>query len=310
MRQVSLGEETTWGTSVAVTRALEVISWNVKPNHFFKDIKTIRSKSALGTVYGGYVGEGPCQLAASYQGQGFLFKHLIGSVTTTGAADPRTHRFPATTGIGTADRFGMGLTAEEVLEENLVWRWSGGKIESLKLSIPLDDVATYDLGLVFKSFVNDATETTLTPATFSPLIPNQCFITWAGGAEMPAQSLEVEIKNPVSRTRTMRAAGLAREPRRSDVIEVQFTAHVLFEAFADWYSSFNGTTTGQIVMKAVKTAVTEELRFTAPVAVIQGDTPVLQGYDLATVPFVAKAYFSSDADESCRIEMFNNDDTP
>jgi hypothetical protein len=307
MRQVGFGVESTYGTAATITRFYEFLSWNVKKNHNFKDIATLRNYSRLGAIYSGYVAEGNATIAANYNGIGLLFKNLLGNASTaTATAEPMgTHTFPGTAGILTTDRIGLGLTAEAALESDLVWTYSGMKIESMKLSMKLDEIATIDLGLVAKTAATSTSPTSATYGTFEPFIPSDCYIT-VGGTELPCTSIEVEWKNPVDRPRIMRAQGLGREPRRSANLEYTVTANVFFEAFTGWYASLDGTTEVALVVTAQKSA-SRSLVITTAKAIIEGEEPVAQGWDRLTVPVTLKGNFNTTATENASVVLKNGD---
>lgn len=310
MRQIGIGVESTaaYGTPVVPTRFFEFLDWQVKKNHQFKDIQTLRNYSSLGSIYSGYIAEGTAQMAANYNGIGLLLKHLIGNAQEgTATSDPWTHTVPGTAGILPADRIGYGLTLQAALESDLVWTVAGTKIESLKLNMALDQVATIDLGLVGKVVATSTTPTTATYAAFEPLQPIECFLT-VDATELPATSISVEWKNPVDRPRIMRTLGLGREPRRAGWLEYTVVAQVLFENFVDWYGKLDGTTVVALVVNAIKSA-NRSIIVTSANARIKGEDPTAKNWDRLTVPLTLTGYFNTGATENASVVIKNGDAT-
>ena len=158
--QIGYGEESTWGTRVAPTVFIPLISEDIAHDReplVAEGIIAGHSIPSTDQINGGPVDvRGPIAHELYTSGIDILLKHMFGSQTNTGSG-PYTHVYKPTT--GTID--GKGLTVQVgrpgvggTVHPHDV---AGGKIESWEIACSAGEIATLGVDLVGKSMVVNQT---------------------------------------------------------------------------------------------------------------------------------------------------------
>jgi len=304
-RHIGVGEETTWGTAVTPTRFYEALSESVQREKAYDEIATIRSFSTRQIITLNDLVKGDVEILANYDGIGVLFKHLIGSVDTTGTG-PYTHTFPASTGIPSTDRIGLGLTLEFRRDGSLVWTYAGAKITGLSHSFGTDQASRMTFSFLAKGETTGSTATTPSYSTLLPMAPAQATVKFDGTA-LTAPSVVLTAENPVDETFVLGSTTLAKEPDRSDVIKVTASVEVLFDSFAQ-YQKFQDD--DDVDVEIVSTNGTESLTYNLNKCRITQATPHMSGRERLKATYEITSFYNSDATENLQIVLVNNDSTP
>lgn len=304
-RHFGVGAETTWGTAVTPTRFFEALSESVETQKEYDRIATLRSFSTQQLVELSSVVQGDVEILAGYHGIGILYKYLIGSVTTvTGSVN--THTFPATTGIPTADRVGLGLTMEFRRDGSLVWTYKGAKITGFQHSAGTDQAQRMTWSFLAASETTGSSPTTASYSTLAPMTPAQAAVLF-DGTTLSARSWSISVENPVDQPFTLGSTVLAYEPDRSDVLKVSGSCEVYF---ADWtqYNKFVNATDVDITLKSAMTSYS--VTYNLDKARIISGTPHNSGRERLAVTYEFETYFNTTATENVQIVLVNADATP
>ena len=304
-RHLGVGEETTWGTAVTPTRFFEVLSESVHIEKNFENIETIRNYSTREIVKLTEIIKGDVEILANYDGIGILFKHLLGSVdTVTGSIN--THTFPASTGIPSTDRIGLGLTLEVQRDGSLVWTYAGGKLMGLTHSFGLDQSSRMTLSMMGKSETTASSGTTASYSTLLPLKPPHITVNLDASA-LSASSCTLTVENPLDEPFLLGSTGLGAEPDRSVVLKVSASIDLLFDDFTE-YDKFSAES--DVDIQIVADNGTESLTYNLDKCRILSATPAVSGRERLTSTLDVEAFYNSDATENLQIVLANNDATP
>lgn len=114
---IGFGEETTWGTAVARTKFIEVISAALKFEKAFEAAESVYSFDLLRDIPAKKSVAGPIAMELHYAGFGVLFKHLMGegSVSTVPLSGADAGAYEHT--ITPKDDPPVGLTIEQAIED-------------------------------------------------------------------------------------------------------------------------------------------------------------------------------------------------
>ncbi|RMF18884.1 MAG: hypothetical protein D6760_13545 [Deltaproteobacteria bacterium] len=304
-RHFGIGEETTWGTAVTPTRFYEALSESVERQKGFDEIASIRSYSTQQIVTLNDIIRGDVEILGNYDGIGLLFKHLIGSVDTTGTG-PYTHTFPASTGIPSTDRIGLSLTLEMRRDGSLVWTYAGAKITGLAHSFGTDQASRMTWSFLAKSETTGSSATTPTWPTLLPMSPSQASISF-DGTTLDARSVALTVENPVDETFLLGSTTLSKEPDRSDVLKVTATAEVLFDSFTQ-YSKFQSGADVDVQIKSDNG--TESITYNLNKCRITSATPHVSGRERLVATYEITSYYDTTATENIQVVLVNNDATP
>jgi len=201
---IGLGLETTYGTPVSRTSWFRLISVDIKPENpsIFKqflgtalDRHIVKSKK---TVSGSFT------IAVPYAGFGFILKHALGAVSTTGSG-PYTHAF-------TCAALPLAMTVE-VNSDTRVDLYAGCKITGIKITAALEDHVQCEVSILGRSVTNVSAST--------PTFPTDTFIDWTaagtmsiGGSSYSLKMTECEVTNELTEDRYFLGSQLRSEPKR------------------------------------------------------------------------------------------------
>lgn len=304
--------EVSWGTAVTpVTRFFEAISESVQMEREYETLETFGVNSVRDVAELSSVVSGDVEIAAGYEGIGILYEYLIGSSETSGS-DPYTHLFPhSSTGIPDTDREDKSLTLEFKRDESLFWVYPGAFITSLSHSFSLDSSSRISVGFLAK---NETTATAKTGggsvsfATFTPIKPTQITVE-VDDSLVCAQSVSIEIENPLDEPFCMGETGLSVQPERSGSLKVTGSAELIFEDFTE-YAKWGSDT--PVKMEVICTGPSGvSLKYEMTKTRITQITPHMSGRDRLTATMEWEAIYDSDAEvESLVVTLVNGDDAP
>ncbi len=302
-RHFGVGEEGTWGEAAAATRFFEALSESVQTERDFETIETIRSNSARDLVELQSLVRGDVELIANYEELGLMYKHLMGSIETSGAF---LHEAPDSAGIPSVDRVGLGLTLEFRRDGSLSWRYAGCKIISMSHQMGTDQSSRISFGFLGKSEAL-AGPASSTFRTLAPMFPKHIGIT-VSGTTLCARSVSLEVENPLDETICLGSAVLSREPDRSGILKVTGSAEFIYEdnTVFNW---FDGTSVVPIVITATG-ASPRVLTYTMSKCRITQATPHMSGRERLVGTLEFESYFNDASSENLQIALTNNNATP
>ena len=304
-RHVGFGAETTWGTAVTPTRFFEALSESLAPQKTFEDIETIRGYSTREVVKLSEIVSGDVEILANYDGIGILYKHLLGSVDTAGT-DPYTHTFPASSGIPSVDRIGLGLTGEVRKGDALVFTYAGMKITGLTHTFGTDASSKMTVSMSGKSETTGSSATTASYETLLPMKPSTVTVSMDGSA-LSALSCTLTVENPLDEPFTLGTTTLDTEPDRSGVLKVSASIEVLFDDFTE-YDKFKSESDVDVQLVADNT--TESLTYNLDKCRIRSFAVPLQGRDRLRGTIEVEAFYNTDATENIQVVLVNHNSTP
>lgn len=304
LRHVGLGAETTYGTAVTPTRFFEALSESINLEQQFSPITTIRAYSPVEVPLLSKIVRGDMELLANYHGVGLLFKYLVGSVTTT-TGSVNTHTFPATTGIPSTDRIGLGLTIEKH-DGALVWTFAGCKISSFKQQFSTDQASRMTVSFIGKTATTASSYTTASYSTLAPIKPAQISVLF-DGTTLSATSANVAIENPVDEPYGLGSTSIVAEPDRNDVLKVSTSVDIYFTDFVQYNKFMNAS---DVAAKLYCKETTYSLTYNLNKCRITSAKPQLAGRDRLKATFELESFFDATATENVQVVLVNADSTP
>jgi len=306
-RHLGFGAETVYGTPVAPTKFFEVLSEGVQLEKNFETVPVMRAFSAPEIVELSSVVKGPMELLANFNGIGILYEHLLGHVTTSGAADPYTHTFPGTGGIPDVDRIGMSLTGEIRRDGALNWRYSGLKIVSLAQAFGVEQSSRITLGVIGKGETSGVTPASPTYPALQPMRPSFVSVLFDTVA-LKSRSASISIENPCDEPYLLGGTGLSDEPDRSGLLKVTGQTEVMFSNTTQ-YDKFVSGVSVNVEIAAVDAVSGHELHYKMAKCRLTQATPHAAGRERLTATYVWESYYNSDDTENIQVVLLNGDAT-
>ena len=305
-RHFGIGIESTVGTAVAATRFFEAIGESVEDTPTLASPPGLRNYSKIAMDLMNNAAKGSVDLLWSFNGLGILAKNLWGSVTTTGAG-PYVHTFPATTGVPSTDRIGLGLTLEFRRDGSLSWRYPAGKITGWKHDMPGNDYNKLSVEFSSKAgtLAGPATASYGTLVTGRPV---HCTAAFDGGANLPVLNGSIQINNPLDEPFGWGSTTFIAEQDRSDVLTCTGSLEVLFLDTTQ-HAKFQSNADVSIVISGTVDA-NSSFVYTIAKAKLTKATPHNQGRDRLKATYEFEGYFNTTATECVKLVLTNGDATP
>ena len=304
---VGFAAESTYGTWVAPSSFLEVISENLRTERAFDNIETFRGFSTREIVELNRIVRGDMEVLANYEGLTWLFRYLIGaSDTTDDGGGNYTWTFPGSSGIPAADREGQSLAITVRRDDSLYWNYGGMKPISFGHSFGVDAAQRMTVGWVGKDETTDTTGSTASYPTLKPMDPADAGISFDANA-LAASSVQINIENPVDELRILGSKVLGREPVRNGVLRVTFTADAVFENFTAFYDSFDGVS--DVDVQISSSNGTESIIYNFNKCRILQATPAVSGRDRLIATIEGESFYNTDATENVEVVLLNTDTT-
>ena len=306
--QLGVGEESTWGTKVAPTRFLPFLSESMAASKSRSDSESIYSSRLVmdteqwdaDVIEAG----GSIQLEHFDRGMGLLWKHMMGTVNTTGAG-PYTHVFTP----GTLDaksltvqvgKPGRGGTSHP-------WDFTGSKITSWELAAQQGEALTLGLDLSSETVELDGTLASWSPpASLGRLMWHHCTVVSIHGSSPKVRSIKFSGDNGLETDRYFLGSQTIAEQDEVELRKYEGEAELEFADETLWDAFWAGT---EAAIQLTATRGTYSLDVTAN-ARLDGSAPVVEGRGKLTqsVPFTIIGD-GSDAD-GLTVTLVNGDSAP
>lgn len=320
--QLGLGEETTPGTAVTVTRFYDFGQESLK-----QDIERIEYVGlrpgvfAVGSqnwVPGRQGVTGDIEIPVMTKGAGLLFKHCMGSVATTtptGGTSTRDH----TCTPGTLD--GKGLTVQVgrpmVASTAQPFTYAGCKVS--KWAIKHDTQSQLMLTLTLDG-VSETTGTGLASASYPAGIVPYAYTTGVitiAGSSFDVMDWSLEADNALKTDRYyIRATTPGQKKEQLGVGLREYTGTINAD-FTDTsaYARFTSGTTATFTATytattAIEGALFPQIVFTADVMRFDGETPNVGGYEMVGQSLPFKLLNSGSAGSPLTVRVRSSDTTP
>lgn len=300
LRHVGVGQETTWGTAVAPTKFYEALSEGVELVKERQEIEVIRGYSPRSIITLSQIVRGPVSVLANYHGLGLLLKHLLGSVTESTGATISTYTFPATTGIPSTDRTGLGLTFEMRRDGSLVWTYAGCKLTKWAQSFAVREISRVNFDIIGKSVTTSSSPTTASYDTLAPLKPSEVNVLF-DGVTLSVTSAEVTVENPLDESYILGSTAII-EPDRSAMLKVGGTIDLYTTDFSR-YNQFSADSVVDVTVKAVET--TYSITYNMDKCLITS-APKVTGRERLKDSITWQSYYSATATENLQVVLVCN----
>jgi hypothetical protein len=292
---IKFGEETTWGTEAARTKAVCCDSISLSRTDEPKVSEVICGSSRFTSeVYQGVVAAGgDFSFPVRYEGAELLFKHLFGSVTTT---HPGTLAYLHTFAI--SDTVLEGLSIEKAIDSNLAtgksMLYTGCRINSMDFTLETDGTLMCSTNVIAKNEELEETPTTLTTSTSGLALWSQAAVTFGSAITAKVSAFSLSVNNNLAGDRYRMGSRYTYQPVRSGKIEVSGSMTVEFDANTLYNLFLNQTTTSlSLVLTGalIETTNYYSMTFSLPYCKISGFpvNPEDQNVIMVEMPFVAFA---------------------
>lgn len=324
--QLGLGEETTVGTGVTVSRFydLDVAGESIKQSIDRIENQGLRSggRRMLGSnnwVPGKVGVAGDVALSVMNKGFGVIFKHCLGAVATStpgGATLTRDHKCT----VGPTD--GKGLTIQLGRTDNTgttqAFTYTGCKVNQWELSNDTSGM------LMLKLTVDGQAETTATglatasyPTGLLPFAYTKGVIT-VGGTELPVTDYTLTGDNGLATDRyfirSSTPASKKEQLEGGQLREYGGNIGVEWSGLTDYNRFVNGTT-ATVVLTYTSTVAIEATFFptitvTLDTVRFDGETPVVTGPEILKQSIPFKVLDAAATDGPCVVTVRTSDTTP
>jgi len=296
--QFGIGAESTVGTAITPTNFLEVTDESIKLNVERVESKGLRTGrrvlGSTGWAAGNQSVTGDVSFEVGSKGFGLLFKHMLGTNTTTTPGGATTRRLH-TAEVATQDT--LALTCQvartDVAGTQHKFTYAGCKVDNWELSGAISDFLQLKITVDGKSeAVVAGAPTTATYPTGSPLVYTGASMTIDGGAASQITAFSVKSDNGLAKERYFLGSAQKSEQVEASMRTIDGSFDCEWTGLTQYNKFINGTAaalvfkyeTAAIIEGAAKGSVT----ITLPIVRFDGETPVGGGQILTqSIPFVA-----------------------
>lgn len=250
---IGFADEATWGTAVAPTRFFELSTESLSGVYERITAEGIRAGQRVARsdrfVVNPKGAEGNVKFEVLDRSFAFFLKHMLGTVTTTGASAPFTH-------TGTSGGLlGKGLTVQvgRVANDGTLhpFTYTGCKVKDWELSCGIDGILMLDLGLDSNKENVGAGAGPLAQAT--PTYPtgaqlytfNSGTIT-VGGSTFQVGDFSVKQDNSLNTDRYLLGTSNKRQPVEEGMRSVEFELKAEFDSLAQYNRVAAATAAGAL----------------------------------------------------------------
>ncbi len=302
---IGLAEETTYGTPVASTKFLDIVSESLAEREARLESAALGRVGILNTrfVQGQKSVEGDIVIEATFDGWELLAKHGFGSVATT-QPDPTNAAAGYQHVFTIADQLPTGLTIEAfrdssqfVTEPNKSFQYSGCKIESLTFENSAEDLLRVTASIMGQ----DEARVAKGSESFSSekVIPyHQGVLTW-DGTDIEVEDWSISLNNNLG-TRPKLNSRVTREPVRDAKLEVVGSFTTEFSSWAQ-YDDFRNATEREMIITytgdTIGGSVAKTVKLECGVAVLTDETVVAAAPGRILIDQSFKAYRTTSANE-------------
>lgn len=291
--QLGYAAESTFGTGVTPTRFTEFITESFKRDDERIEAKGIRTGTRLIRSDRYRIGrttvEGGIETEIHNKGMGLLFRHMLGSVATTG---PVSGAYDHTFTVGSL--FGLSLTFEAAWVDTAAANFSkqivGAKCKSWELSTKVGELMLLKTEWSARDLTAQSSLTTASyPSTTAPFVFTDAVLT-LGGSSVDVTECVLKGTNAIDEDRHYLGSRLRKEQIENEYREITGELTTDWTAWTDYNRFINGTeaslvltATGGLIggAKSYQVIVTANVR-------TDGDTPEIGGRGRIAQPLKVK----------------------
>lgn len=306
--QFGLKAESTYGTAVVVDRFYELLNEEIDFDPTRVESEGIRSgqrhirsddwTTGVGRVSGGL------DLELATKNMALLFKHLLGTVNTSGAG-PYTHV------ITPGDKTGLGLTMQSGRPGSggtvHPYTWAGCKLTGGELTFEVDKIAKLHLDVLGKS---QTTATGLASASYTAsnnvLAYSHGALTVAAAA-IKAKSGSIKWDIPMADDRIFVGDTTINEPLENGRREASFSLDCEFEDLTAYNRIVNGT---EAALSLAFTRSSDSITVAGNVRFDPPGTPALNGMDLLSLTLTGKFVATAADSTAMTVTVVSSEATP
>jgi hypothetical protein len=240
---IGFADESTWGTPVARTKFLELVTGGdglaVKEEKILvQGVKDIGVRGDIEVQQGAVSVEGSLTFEVPYDGAEKFFKHAFGSVASSqpnAGTDPTVWQHIFTI----ADALPAGMTIE-VNRDVTAFVYEGCKVNNMEFSV---GGPTELLRIVADILGEDVTTASATSPTFTSVnrfSAPQAVLLW-NAVQLNVQQFSIKLDNKLDADRRFLGSRLRSEPLRSGKIEVTGSFVAEFDSTSQYTDFRNGT---------------------------------------------------------------------
>lgn len=308
--QVGWAEEVTWGTFVAPTRFSEYLSESMQAGedrYRSAGIRGVRSRFKAQTAQGVKRPGGAVVFDSWAKGLGLLFKHAVGSVTTTtpgGGINTRLHTF------NIADALPVGLSLE-VDKQTQAHRFLGSKINRLTIEARVGEPAKITTDFLSRDESLIGAPTAATYPTGNELLIFHQGVMLIAAAPVDVYDFRVVVENFL-REDDFRSGSRLRQSLDARDRLVSGSFRIPYDAVTQ-YNNFKNLTAAALNLKFTGSIIEGVLPFfleiDLPSVFYTGETPVTPGKEDEIVqPLAFEAH--RDASDEVILKLQNNETAP
>lgn len=307
--QLGIGVESTVGTAVTPSRfypfndeSLALTIERIESEGLRAGDRVMRSSR---WVSGQRTVEGSFSMDLQAENSAILFKHLLGSVATTGS-DPYTH--VCTLG----DPHGLGLTVEvgrpDVSGTVRAFTYNGCKLTEAVLSNSVGELLTGEFTVSGQDETTGSVTSASYPASSELLSFTGATIT-LGGSSYDVTDITINVNTGLNAERFYLGANTRKEPVAANMVEVTAELTSEFASLTEYNRVINATSAalvakweGSVISGGVKRKIEVEL----PACRFDGTTPNVGGPGIVEQQLTAKA-LDNGTDQPITITVINSD---
>lgn len=274
-KHVGFGKETTYGTAVAATLWLELLSEGVRREPSYQPVPSIRSVAARALSLGKVVTRGPFRLVGNYQDLPSLFWYWFGEETVTGPG-PYVHTIPDASPLFIRPSFTYEAQ-RDVGDGGDTFKYAGCMLTELAVTVAVEELFEASGALI-----GNGVETTGSPSTpsypaFDLMMPTECVVK-IDTVEKAVERFSLNLAWPLDEPGKLGSTALARKPREASNMTVRGSFTLLEHDAAGAFTKFGAYTDAAIQLVASAAgAAPEELTINVNKVKILQATPALDG---------------------------------
>lgn len=306
--QLGFAQETTYGTEVTVTRFVPMVDESLEtvPTQL-ESAGVIASQLVLRTQQwsqGMKLSSGDVGLELYDRSVGLLFKHALGSVTTSGTQAPFTHTFTP------SDLTSLGLTIQVGRPDRggtvRPFTYAGCKIATWEVAVAAGEIATLGLGITAKS---EVTSTSLASASYTSGIAPMTFVGGSvslAGSSLCVRSARIAGDNKLKTDRMCIGQQTIDEPLAEDLREYTGELEIEFPDLVH-YNRFMAGTEGALSLVIAKG--TSTATFAANIRT-DAFNPKVAGRGILVQPLSFKCVGTNSDASALTVTLVNSDTNP
>lgn len=296
---IGFAPETTYGTYVAPTKFLELISENVKGEHSMLSRPSLRFAGPQHVVQSKKSVSGGFEFDVSYAGPEFLFKNALGTNTTTGAG-PYTHTMTTAAALPTGISLHINRDSASVGGSS-AFKYEGCQITKLTLTQKMEENLRCRVEVLGEDWDNIAVATPTFP-TFTRADYTHFSCTIAGAAVNVVEA-EWTIENVLAAERYKLGSRLRRGLGRGGQRKITGSLTFEFEQLTE-YNFYKNLSANEIIL--TWSSSPNSITITNPISYITGSDPEIT--DAAPIHWKCgfETFINTTETDQCSFVVVNN----